>query len=133
MNLHINKKDQLPDTQTICHSHIWQVVTLDCDGLHEALPHPLTILLQNSALVTTRQVQDSERVLEQALLHVSVQICVRVVTGRVVYLANRQFKALVNYSLLNVHRTVFWFKKCKQFDREQAINSFYKHFRIDFS
>lgn len=89
------EQQELLVTQTICHSHVRQVVILDCDGLHEPLPHSLPILLQNPALVTTRQVQDSECVLEQALLHVSVQICVRVVTGRVVYLANRQFKALV--------------------------------------
>lgn len=89
------------------------MVTLDCDGLHEPLSHSLPVLLQNPALVTTRQVQDGERVLEQALLHISIQLCVCVVTGRVVYLANRQFKALVAivFANHNVYRTVLWYKK----------------------
>lgn len=87
-------------------------MTLDCDGLHEPLSHSLPVLLQNPALVTTRQVQDSKRVLEQALLHISIQLCVRVVTGRVVYLADRQFKALVAvvFAIHNVYRTVLWYK-----------------------
>lgn len=86
-------------TSNVYYSHVRQVVTLDCDGLHQPLSHSLPILLQNPALVTTCQVQDSKRVLEQALLHISVQLCVCVVTGRVVYLADRQVKALVTSSV----------------------------------